>query len=140
MLRAIRISPVLYPLLNGAHIIGFALLFGAVAAFDLRVVGVFKGLPWQVLEGPLLKVARTGFALAVATGSVLFAVRATHYAANPAFLLKLGLLVLALGNAVAFRRTARLRPDGSRSLRLLAGMSLLLWVMVLLAGRWIGFL
>jgi hypothetical protein len=92
----------------------------------------------------LLRVASLGLALALLTGFWLFTVQPKAYAANPAFLAKLGLLALALVNiglqhgGSAFR--AALRGDGiSASVRVLAGLSVLLWLAVLVAGRWIGF-
>jgi len=128
--RAIRTSPTLYPALNGAHILGFALLIGAIGVFDIAVLRA--GRTGAALRAAALPVARGGFALALATGLLLFACRATHYAANTAMLVKLGLLLLALANATAFHIVG--------GQRWLAGLSLGLWVAVLFAGRWIGFI
>ena len=87
-----------------------------------------------------LPVARAGFALAVVTGVLLFAVRASRYVTMTPFLLKMGLLVLALANVVAFHRMLRRAGDRTVALRLSALASLTLWIGVLASGRAIGFL
>jgi hypothetical protein len=131
-LRAIRTSTVLYPLLNGTHILGVSLLIGAIAVVDLQVMRDGR-TPAASLA---LRVAKAGFALAILTGAVLFAVRSTHYAANPAMQLKAVLLVLALVNIAIFVRVAGKGPGTARAL---AATSLVLWTAVMFAGRWIGF-
>jgi hypothetical protein len=129
---AIRTSTILYPLLNGTHILGVSLLIGAIAVVDLQVLR--DGRP---PAGSLaLSVAKAGFAIAVGTGTVLFAVRATHYAQNSAMQIKAALLVLALINIVTFARLASKKQGTARAL---AATSLVLWTAVLFAGRWIGF-
>jgi hypothetical protein len=131
-LRAIRTSTVLYPLLNGTHILGLSLLIGAITTFDMQVLR-----DGRVPAGSLaLRVAKAGFAIAVGTGIVLFAVRATHYAQNSAMQIKAALLVLALINIVTFARLASKKQGTARAL---AATSLVLWTAVLFAGRWIGF-
>ncbi|WP_207540884.1 DUF6644 family protein [Sabulicella rubraurantiaca] len=142
---ALRRSEVLYLLVNAAHILGIGLLIGAIATLDLRVLGVFHHAPLSALGPPLVRVAAAGLGLALATGSLLFSVRPADYAANPAFLTKLGLVLAGLLNVLALH----LNPGWGRALtgegigmtvRLAATLSLLVWVSALLAGRWIAFL
>ena len=122
--RAVRTSPVLYPLLNGTHILGLALLVGSIAT--VHVAALRDGTAAErVGHRPGLVLARCGFGLAAATGAVLFACRATHYAANPAFLAKLGLIALALGNVALFHRVAG--PARPRLAMLSAATSLAAW-------------
>ena len=73
-----------------------------------------------------------GFALALVSGTGMFISRPSHYAANPAFLAKLVLLVLAGVNLALFKKLGRM-PG-----KLAAGVSLLLWAGVVVAGRWTG--
>ncbi|MCR0984679.1 DUF2214 domain-containing protein [Roseomonas populi] len=141
---ALRRSAVLYPLVNAAHILGIGLLIGAITALDLRVLGAFRAAPLAVFGPPLVRVAGAGVALAVGTGFLLFSVRPAEYAANPAFLLKLGLVGLGLVNVLALRLGSGWRqalaggPVGA-AVRGGAVLSLLLWVGAVLAGRWIAF-
>lgn len=54
------------------------------------------------MEGAL-SVAKVGFAIALVTGFLLFATRATAYVENVAFAIKSGLLTLGLVNVAAFQ-------------------------------------
>ena len=140
----LRSSEYVYPLVNAAHILGFALLVGSIAALDSRVLGFGKAIPLADAAHLLLPFTIGGLVLAVLTGAALFSVKPEEYAANPVFLTKLVLVVLAIANALSLRiRPAwRLALGGSAvapGLRLSAVLSMLLWVSVLVAGRLIAF-
>ena len=133
-----------YPLVNAAHILGIGLILGAILPLDLRLMGAFRAAPLPVIGPFLSRVAAAGVALALVTGALLFVVKPAEYLANPAFLAKLGLLALALGNVALVHLGAGW--DGavtgrgvSPALRLSAAASMLLWLGALVAGRWIGF-
>lgn len=143
-----------YLFVNAAHILGIGLLVGAILPFDLILVGVIRSVSPAVVGPLLLRSAAAGLALAVATGLWLFTVEPRKYVDNPAFLAKLALLGLALVNiAVQYMGSQYLRSQygGSKfgavmrgeavpfSVRVTAGLSALLWLSVLVAGRWIGF-
>jgi hypothetical protein len=135
----------LYLLVNAAHILGIGLLLGAILPLDLRLIGVLRQGPIAVLAPFLVRVAATGFVLAMLTGLMLFSVKPTEYAGNPAFLAKVGLVVIGLLNVVAQHRHAGGRWMGRGeeppiSARLLAGLSFAIWLSALVAGRWIGFI
>jgi hypothetical protein len=141
----LRDSALVYPLVNAAHILGFALLVGAIATLDLRLLGAFRAVPAAQLAAPLARVAACGLALAAVAGFALFSTRPLAYLENPAFLLKLGLVGLGLANAVALRASGAWRevlggaaPGGL--VRAGAVVSLLAWTGAVFAGRWIGFL
>ncbi len=141
--EALRGSTWLYPAVECLHIVGFALLVGAIASFDLRTLRAAESLAAaDGLAGQELPVARAGFALAAPMGLLLFATEATAYVANPAFLAKLALVGLALANVAWFHArlaSAKRRGGDAAALRLGASLSLLLWVGVLLAGRLIAY-
>ena len=140
----LRRSATLYLFVNAAHILGIGLLVGAILPLDLRLIGVLREGPIAVLAPFLVRVAATGLALAIATGLLLFSVKPAEYAGNPAFLTKMALLLLGLANVTAQHRSATwrmLRQGGEPGaiVRLLAGLSFLIWLAALVAGRWIGF-
>lgn len=144
---SLRQSLWLYPLVEVAHILGFALLVGAIVAFDLRLMGARAFLPAGALSRLLLPVAAAGFTLAVPTGLLLFITEATSLSGNPAFLAKMALLALALLNIAVFHRGAGRSiavwgagGPPSRAARLAGAASLLLWVAVLGCGRLIAYL
>lgn len=130
MVSALRSSRWAYPLVNAGHIMGLALLFGAIVPLDLRLLGVWRSIDADGLIRVLVPMAAVGLVTSVATGFLLFAVRATEYAALPLFQAKLGLIGLGLVNIAIWRAAPSRWP---------AVASLLLWTAVLLAGRLIGY-
>jgi hypothetical protein len=137
-----------YLLVNAAHILGLGLLVGAILPLDLRLLGFFRRVPLAVVGPFLSRAAATGLGLAILTGLWLFTVKPAEYLGNEAFLWKLALLAAALVNIVVQHRSAgfarALRDDGGAGgagtgVRLAAFCSALLWLSVLVAGRWIGF-
>ncbi|MDP3258521.1 MAG: DUF2214 domain-containing protein [Bosea sp. (in: a-proteobacteria)] len=133
-----------YLLVNASHILGIALLIGAILPLDLRLLGVFRSVPVAALAPVLSRMAAVGLGLALVSGAWLFTVRPVEYAGNAAFLWKLGLLALALANIALQHRSAAyaraLEGDITAAVRWRALASLTLWPGTLLAGRWIGFL
>lgn len=144
---AVRDSVWLYPSIEILHITGFVALVGAAAMFDLRLLGLSRHLPVDQVSAHLLPVSRMSAIVVVPSGLALFMSDATAMSANPAFRLKLVLLVCAAMNAYAFHRwcfpsvmTWRMdRPTPPRA-RLAALTSLVLWTAVISCGRLIAYL
>ncbi|WP_397475478.1 DUF2214 domain-containing protein [Pusillimonas sp.] len=135
---------VAYLVVNAAHILGIGLLLGAILPLDLLLLRSTRGRDLPTLGPFLVRAAATGTALAVTTGLWLFSVKPVVYAENPAFLFKATLLVLAICNIALQHRgehfAAALRSgQPSVRVRTLAATSAILWLSVLIAGRWIGF-
>jgi hypothetical protein len=143
---AVREWPWLYPAVETAHILGFVVLVGAAAMFDLRLLGLSRRVSVGALARHVLPWARGGLAVAAPTGALLFVSDATATAANPAFLLKLTLIGAALLNVAVFHRwTFRSAESWDRDspppagARLAGGLSLLLWTAVIASGRLIAY-
>ena len=141
---ALRRSVLLYPAVNALHIFGLALVIGAIVPFDLRALGLFASAPAAPLARFLPNAAAVGVAIAVPTGFLLFSVKPFDYAANPAFLAKVGLVLAGIGNALAQRRTEGWRAlveGGEPGMRVKAGaaLSLVIWCAALACGRAIAF-
>ena len=134
----LRQSATAYLFVNAAHILGIAVLLGAILPLDLRLLGLFRRFPLEVLAPFLVRCAAAGLSLALLAGAWLFSVKPDEYLANPAFRWKLALLALALVNVALQHRGAGPLPL-SPAVRIRAGISLCLWLSVLVAGRWIGF-
>lgn len=132
---ALRTSFYLYPLLNALHILSIGALVTSALLMDLRVLGLGRRLPTDTVIAQLRPVALLALAAAVASGLLLFSVQPLDYAGNPAFRMKLLLLAAALANAAIFTFLRLNRRGG----RLSALLSILLWISVLVAGRFIGF-
>jgi len=141
--EAMRSNAWLYPAVETAHILGFVLLVGAVAMFDLRVLGFGRALPPRELARYLLPWSAASLLLVVPSGLLLFSAQAGDMAANQVFLLKMGLVIAAGLNALAFHlspwwRTGGAQAPGPRA-RLHAGLSLLFWIAVITCGRMLAY-
>jgi hypothetical protein len=96
---AMRTSLWLYPIVEIFHIAGFTLLVGAVAMFDLRVLGWSRLLPVEALGRFLLPWSAAGLLLIVPAGLMMFSAHPHDFAGNRVFLLH-ALASLALWIAV----------------------------------------
>lgn len=133
-----------YGLTNLVHITGVATLFGSVLILDLRLLGLWRGVPLAHIEAPTLPLALVGFCIAVLSGGALLATNATEYVGNPFFIAKFALLPVALGNVAlvqALPAWRRRHETGARRgpLALIGAVSLASWSGVLAAGRMIGY-
>ncbi|RWN21553.1 MAG: hypothetical protein EOR94_09360 [Mesorhizobium sp.] len=139
--RWLKGSFIAYPIVNALHIMSIGALLTSVVLMDLRICGAFRSLPYAAFVALLRRIALGGFAGALVTGSLLFSVKASTYAATPVFLAKMALILVAGINFLAFMRVRRAtggdEPAGGTAL---AVLSMLLWISVLFAGRFIGFL
>ncbi len=144
--NAIRTIPWLYPAFETGHYIGLSLLVGGILLIDLRVLGVARALPLKSMIG-LLPFVWAGFIINVLTGSMLFIYGATNFGTNGAFLLKMGFMVLAGLNALAFDVAVRRSGGGwvaadrpPALVKSFATLSLVFWICVVTTGRWMAYL
>lgn len=136
-----------YALVNLAHIFGISLLFGAIVVLDLRLLGVWKGIPLDLMAKPTTVVAGTGLAIALMTGPALLATKATEYVGNPFLPIKLVAIVLGVINLIILHNLAawkeRANPQmgaAKRQQLALAGtVSLACWIVVISAARMIAY-
>jgi hypothetical protein len=140
IVRALKASFVAYPIVNALHIMSIGALLTSVWLMDLRILGAFRSLPQATFVALLRRTALGAFAGALVTGSLLFSVRASEYAAMPIFLAKMTLILLAGANFLVFMRRAKGGDKPAGAVTILAVLSLVLWTSVLFAGRFIGFL
>lgn len=139
MWTALAAHPWAYPLLEVVHLAGIALLLGNLVLLELRVFGAGAVLPVAALARLSLGLVALGFALAGASGLLMFATQAQELLANRAFTVNMGLLVLAGCNAAWFHGRGSLqRLDGLAKAQML--VSTLIWLTVLACGRWIAYI
>ena len=144
---ALRDSVWAYPLVNAAHILGVALLVGAMVPLDLRLLGAWQSVPLAPLWRVLTRTAGAGLGLAIVFGSLLFITRATEYVASGLFLSKMVVVGMGTANALAVRmlvpdaiaplRSGREKPPVR--LQLAGGLSLAAWLTALTLGRLVGY-
>jgi hypothetical protein len=134
-----------WPLAESAHFIGLTLLFGSIAAWDLRLLGMVKDVPVKAFHR-LVPFAVLGFAINIASGLTFLMTFPDQYVYNPAFHLKMLCIGLAGLNVavfylVTFRRVNALGPGMQPPLmaRASGAISLILWTAVIICGRMITF-
>jgi len=120
-----------YPLILFLHTFGLSTLVGLSSAINLRLLGFAAGIPLASLAR-IFSLMWAGFGLTAATGILLFVSDATRHASNPAFLVKLVFVLLAV-TALALTWTRVFR--GQHSGKILAALSLACWFGALSAGR-----
>jgi hypothetical protein len=115
-----------YPAVLTLHILTLAFFGGMVLMTDLRLLDLaLRSYPVDDVLNNLRVPKRVGFALAAASGLLLFGARADRYSHNPWFWAKLVLLALVGFTHMVFRSRVKLA----------AALSLLLWTAVVCAGR-----
>ncbi len=141
LLIEMRSSPWLFPVIATLHLLGLAIIGGAVLVVDLRLLGLGltrRPVP-QLARGaePLLL---TGIAIMLLTGPWLFMCFATKYYYLTPFWIKLASLGSVLVFTFTIRRRALSDPMIAGPKRALVALtSLSLWFSVSLGGRLIGF-
>ncbi|MDX1575152.1 MAG: hypothetical protein R3285_03095 [Kiloniellales bacterium] len=139
--QTLRVSRWGYAAVNAAHILGIALLVGAIVPLHLRFLGVWPSVPRRGLVRVLVPVAAAGLAIAVAAGLVLFSVRAREYADIGVLQAKLLLVAVATLSALVLHRAHGFLLDGASDARLAghAVVALVCWSGALVCGRLIAF-
>ena len=125
------------------HTFGLALLVGANAFVDLRILGVAANLPLAPLKR-FFSIMWVGFTLNVITGILLVIAYPTKALTNPVFYLKLTCIALAV---IVMQKTyTRVFGDAGLSEalmeakgRALAKWSLVLWIAAITAGRLLAY-
>ena len=144
--HSLRGSVWAYPLVNAGHILGVALLVGAIVPLDIRLIGGWSSTPLAPLCRILTRMASVGLALAIASGLLLFITRASDYFQSGLFLIKMALVLTGVVNAFLLNRVANLRfMEQSESnklpwrIRSAACISLAAWLTAMLLGRMVGY-
>ena len=136
----------LYPAVEIVHIIGFVTLVGSIIVFDLRLLGLSKGLPVRALARHVLPWTFGALLLIVPSGLLMFIAHAGDLVGNTAFIIKMSLLFCAGINAALFHagtfRHAAAWDSGTavpRTAQLHALISLTIWIGVLACGRLLAY-
>ena len=144
---AIRENDVLFPSIELVHVLAICLVVGSIMAVDLRLLG-FASVkrPISAVTRGILPLTWGAFAVAVASGFLMFISNAAKYLGNGFFVAKLCLIAAAGINMLVFhfisardRRHWDLQARPPFAARLAGGISVLLWIAVVACGRWIGF-
>lgn len=135
-----------YPIMLGLHVVGLAIVVGIFVMRDLRLVGLFPGISYASLDS-LRKLGWTGFVTNAISGCFLFSSQAVHFSTSTPFLLKISMIFLAAICAAVIQNKMRDESaswDGTGavagSVRVLAVVSIGLWMGAIIAGRLTAYL
>jgi hypothetical protein len=131
-----------FPLAECIHIGGFAIAVGSIALVDFRMLNL--GLR-QETAARILRYTElwTVFALifVLFSGLMLFISQPGVYKINPIFPIKMYVLLAALiYNFTVHRKVATMQNPPTALSKLVAAISLLLWVAIVFGGIFTGFL
>jgi hypothetical protein len=142
----IRESVWLFPTIETVHVFALVLVVGSIMTVDLRLLGIAnRERPFSQLAAEMLPWTWVAFSVAAIAGLLMFSSKAVVYFDNIPFRLKMICLLLAGVNMALFHwlgtrqleRWDQKKPP--RAARFAGGVSLLLWTLIVAAGRWIGF-
>jgi hypothetical protein len=132
-----------FPVIEAVHLLGLALIGGAVLMLDLRLLG------FSMRRQPVARVARdahpwlvAGLFVMLPTGFLLFVSEAVKCYQSAAFWVKMTSLFLAIVFTFTVRRRVANADEGRVAplwTKVVALVSLTLWSGVGWGGRWIGF-
>ncbi len=129
----------IYPFVQLTHFTGLSLWIGTNLALDFRLLGLGRKRQTAAdLSKSLFAWNWTGFCIAVSGGFMLFASSATKYVVNPAFLIKLGILIpCALVVHIINQQKSRIWGATAETLRIgkyMGLLEMLLWLGVVTAA------
>ena len=137
--QAIRQSTWLFPAIEATHLLALAMLGGSVLIIGLAVLGIGLKVPASQLHassrwymnGAVLTLLITGILLGVSEPVKLYG--------RQAFWVKMISLLIALG-LTYFAFNPLVRRGGKDGIaRAVTALTMAAWLMVAMAGRWIGF-
>ena len=144
---AISQSLWLFPAIETVHLLGMAALVGTITVLDLRLLG--WAMPQQRVSqvaARLIPWAWLGLGAQVVTGALLFSSEAVKIYGNPALRFKMLFLLLAGVQGLIFQTVVSrqlpawdYRPTLPVMAKFMGMISILLWVAIVTAGRFIGF-
>jgi hypothetical protein len=136
------------PTVQTIHILSIALVMSSVLMINLRLLGlVGRDLPQPAVARRFLPVIWWTLPILLMTGTILIIGEPARSLLNPAFQLKMVLLLGAIAVTLLYRRQLARNPlywDGKGLRRVQARSvvlaSSLLWIGIVFAGRWIAYL
>ena len=144
---ALHESLYMYPLVESAHVLTLCLFLGMAIMFDLRLLGLtLVRVPMSEIRRRLGPWMVAGFVVMVITGVMLFYAIPVRSYQSIFFRVKVVALVLAGLNAFVFHATIDRRlaewdrdPVPPSAARRAGARSLLLWAVIVVAGRMIAY-
>jgi uncharacterized membrane protein SirB2 len=142
----IQVAGWVVPTVQTIHILAIAVVASSALMLDLRLIGAFwANRPIEAVKARSLPLIWWPLLVLLGTGIIMIAAEPARSLKNPAFQLKMGLLIAALVVTWLFqflhRRNAAFGDvRGPRAAAVtLAIVSIMLWSSIIFAGRWIAY-
>jgi hypothetical protein len=143
LIVAMRSSLWLFPVIESVHLMGLALIGGALLVVDLRLLGLgLRRQPVPALARDAERWLIGSLMVMLPTGFLLFMSSAVKCYYLPVFWLKMATLLMALVFTFSIRRRVAMAVGTGLNPvwpKVVGGVSLLLWSTVAIAGRFVGF-
>ncbi|HUI81826.1 MAG TPA: DUF6644 family protein [Bryobacteraceae bacterium] len=131
-------SELIFPTLEVIHIVGFAVLVGTIAIVDFRLLGLgMRRQKVAELASDLAPWTAIGLTMVLLSGPLMFSSDPDMYYLNRSFQIKMALLVIAIIYQYTIHRRAT-KAEGSH--KLVACVSIALWVGIVFGGIFIAFI
>ena len=134
------------PAVQTIHILAITVVAASALMINLRLLGVFSAdRPLREVSARFLPLVWWPLLLLLATGAIMIVGEPARSLKNPAFQLKMALLIAALIVTALYqflqRRDQNFGSPGSRRVTAtgIATLSLMLWTGIIFAGRWIAY-
>jgi hypothetical protein len=145
--QAIQVTKWAVPVVQTVHILAIAVVASSVFMIDLRLIGMFwADRPMKDVSSRFLPLVWWPLLILLATGVIMIIGEPARSLKNPAFQLKMTLLVAALLVTGLFQLLQRrntafgdLRSGPRAAAATVAIVSMLLWSAIVFAGRWIAY-
>ena len=134
------------PAVQTVHILAITVVAASALMIDLRLIGAFStDRPLRDVSARFLPLVWWPLLVLLLTGAIMITGEPARSLKNPAFQLKMALLVTALIVTALYQVLQRRDPDfGSPGCRRaaatsIATLSMMLWAGIIFAGRWIAY-
>jgi hypothetical protein len=142
----LRLSTWVYPITLTLHSVGLAMVVGVLVVIDLRILGVTRTMPLLPLKR-LMLVVWLAFAINATTGVMLLTTDAMKFYYSTAFRFKMS--AIAIGVVLALLMNSSVLKMAGKydraeavipvSARLLAVVSILMWLTAIGFGRYMAY-
>lgn len=134
-------SVYIWPILECIHFVSLCLFIGSLLIIDLRLIGFYRDRCASLVQ-TMVRLSLLAFVTNFITGLLFFAGNTVKYINNPAFELKLLLIIIAGINALFYKVRLSYIVDTEEitPASICVGyLSLMIWAGVIICGRMITF-
>jgi len=145
--QALQTTEWIIPAVQTVHILAVAAVVSSILLVNLRLIGLRgRHVPVATIAARYLPIVWYGLPILLATGATLIIAEPSRSLQNPVFVLKMTLLLLGAGVTLAYQIPLRRNdsywessPSRRRLVRLIACLSMPIWIAIVFAGRWIAY-